>query len=120
MSARARRRGDTRRELVTIVWRDIPAQVTATDAGRAARAMLPSRFQRAIDRAAHVAGLTDRHDYIAQWRRVSVPLDAGADLDAAVAAEVARLDALHDRDSLAALVRSGGLRGAGTSTKAAR
>jgi hypothetical protein len=104
------RRRAGRRQLVTILWRDVPAQVTATDGTSTRRGMLPRRFQTAIDRAAKVAGLTDRHAYIAQWRREAVPLGDDVDLERAVADEVARLDAAHDREMLAALVRSGGLR----------
>ncbi len=96
--------------MVTILWRDVPAQVTVTCAGHTERALMPSRFQIAIDRAARVAGLTDRHDYVAQWRRVTRDLTGTVDDPAALAAaEVARLDAAHDRDTLAALVRSGGV-----------
>ena len=45
--------------LVTIYWRDIPAQVTAQRGRSREKALLDARFQDAIDRAAIVAGLTD-------------------------------------------------------------
>lgn len=104
----SRRRRTTAPGLVLISWRDIPAQVTATGVETEAKAILPSRFQKAIDKAANVAGKTDHHAYIGEWRRTTLPLD-GSDARAAVDALVERLDAQHDRARLAALVRQGGL-----------
>lgn len=95
-------------ELVVICWRDIPAQVTFSGGSRTAKAMLPARFQRAIDRAAKVAGKTDHQAYIGEWRRESRPVEG--DPDEAVAALVRELDAAHDRAGLETLVRQGGLR----------
>ena len=61
MSPGGRRRRGPGPGIVTIYWRDIPAQVTATDAdGQTEKVLLEPRFQHAIDRAAHVAGLTTR------------------------------------------------------------
>ncbi|NIR40211.1 MAG: hypothetical protein GWN07_30790, partial [Actinobacteria bacterium] len=39
-------------ELITIKWREIPAQVTARDGRRKVSIQLSDRFQVAIDRAA--------------------------------------------------------------------
>ena len=44
-------------KLVTIYWRDIPAQVTAQAGRHREKALLDARFQHAIDRAATVATL---------------------------------------------------------------
>ncbi len=114
MTARApsRQRRRTQASVVVIYWRDIPAQVTAQAGEHAAKVVLPARFQKAIDKAAHVAGLTDRHDYIAQWRRDATSLDelehdAGS-LECLVQATARRLDAHYDREALAELVRNGG------------
>lgn len=102
----SRRRRGGGPELVTIYWRDIPAQVNASsDAGKH-QAMLSARFQHAIDRAAGVAGLTDTDSYVQQWRRVSVPLDG--DPSTAADDEAARLEAHYDRDRLEDLVANGG------------
>lgn len=58
---------------VTVVyWRDIPAQVMAGQGRGAVRALLPERFQEAIDRAATRAGLIDSDDYMSEWRKVTV------------------------------------------------
>ncbi len=56
-------------KLITIYWRDIPAQVTAQKGRMREKALLEARFQHAIDRAAVVAGLTDTDWYIAPWYR---------------------------------------------------
>lgn len=103
---RGRRRSNTS-EMVTIFWRDIPAQVTATVAGTKGSWVLEERFQVAIDRAAGVAGLTDAHDYVLQWRRVAVP--CSGDPQEVARAEAERLQDLYDRDRVRALVDTGGL-----------
>ncbi|MFA9430387.1 virulence factor [Egicoccus sp. AB-alg2] len=92
---------------MTILWRDIPAQVTATDGARHEKALLPTRFQRAIDRAARVAGKTELHAYVAEWRRREEPL--AGDPGDVVTARVAELDRSYSRTRLADLVRNGGL-----------
>lgn len=103
-----RRRRSGPPELVVISWRDIPAQVTVSGGDHTAKAMLPARFQRAIDRAAKVAGKTDHQAYIGEWRREARDVDG--DPDEAVSALVRELDAAHDRAGLETLVRQGGLR----------
>mgnify|MGYP001821799681 CR=1 FL=1 len=105
MTRRGRRGGGN--ELVVIYWRDIPAQVSATDGDNSAKLLLDQRFQLAIDRAAGVAGLIDGHAYVAQWRRDTRPLDG--DPSTAAAVELARLDEAYPRERLRSLVRNGGL-----------
>ena len=94
-------------QLVTIYWRDIPAQVTAQQGRSREKALLDARFQHAIDRAAMVAGMDDTDSYVAQWRREAVK--CLADLAPAVAVEAARLDESYPDDRLERLVRSGGV-----------
>ena len=94
-------------ELVTIYWRDIPAQITAQEGRTREKALLGARFQHAIDRAAMVAGMDDTDSYVAQCRRESAPLSD--DMAAAVAAELARIDAAYDPERLEHLVQSGGI-----------
>ena len=93
--------------LVTIFWRDIPAQVTAQRGRSREKALLDVRFQDAIDRAAIVAGLTATDSYLAEWRRVAT--GCNGDMAAIVAAEVARLEDAYPRDRLDRLVRAGGV-----------
>jgi hypothetical protein len=93
--------------LITIYWRDIPAQVTAQQGRSREKALLDARFQHAIDRAAMVAGMDDSDSYITQWRRISTPCPP--DMAAAVATETARLAESYPADRLERLVRSGGV-----------
>ena len=102
------RRGRGGPGLVTIYWRDIPAQVTATtESGDKEQVLLHQRFQVAIDRAAAVAGLTTTDDYVNEWRREATPVEGDAIAAAHAAAE--QLDEAHPRDVLEALVANGGL-----------
>jgi hypothetical protein len=95
-------------ELTVILWRDVPAQVTAADGARTVRRELDDRFQKAIDAAAMKAGLIGSDDYLDAWRRDTRA--CGDDLEAEVAAEVDRLERKHTREVLLALVRAGGVR----------
>ena len=93
--------------LVTIYWRDIPAQVTAQRGRSREKALLDARFQDPIDRAAIVAGLTNTDSYLAEWRRVAARCNG--DMAATVAAEVARLEDAYPGDRLERLLRAGGV-----------
>ena len=94
-------------ELTVILWRDIPAQVTASDGETTARAQLSDHFQNAIDAAAMMAGLTEMDGYLEEWRRET--RSCRDDLAAEVEAEVARLETVYSRDVLLRLTRAGGL-----------
>ena len=66
--------------LITLYWRDIPAQVIA-ERGRGrqreqAKVELPRRFSIAIDAAAMRDGADSTDDYLAEWRR-SEPAPCG-------------------------------------------
>jgi len=93
--------------LVTIYWRDIPAQVTAQRGRSREKALLDARFQDAIDRSAIVAGLADADSYLAEWRRVTA--GCNGDMAAVVAAEAARLEDAYPGDRLERLIRAGGV-----------
>jgi hypothetical protein len=114
-SPRRRRRGNAN-ETITISWRDIPAQVNVTFGGEKGSWLLEERFQKAIDNAATVAGLTDADDYVLEWRRASSPcmLPDGADPATTDPENIARIEAerlqeLYPRDRLRQLVADGGL-----------
>ncbi len=94
-------------QLVTILWRDIPAQVLAKNGRVAERRVLPGRFQDAIDRAATRAGLTSDDDYLAEWRRET--RECSDDLAAEVRAEEERLLATFSEAVLASYIRSDGV-----------
>ena len=66
------RRGGS--EVVVIMWRDIPAQINGKAGADKHQVILPHRFQKAIDRAAMVAGKKTAQEYVGEWRRTSYPL----------------------------------------------
>ena len=94
-------------DLTVIYWRDIPAQVRVGRGRRAARAVLPERFEQAIDRAAMKVGATDSDAYIAEWRDV---IEAATDGDPQELAEAraAALDAAYPNERLRALIDNQG------------
>lgn len=94
--------------LITVYWRDIPAQVIAKKGRESTKAMLSSRFQEAIDRAAMRAGRGGSDAYLAEWRRESAP--CGDDLQAEVDAAVAELESAYMDADLDALAKAKGMR----------
>ena len=99
------RRGN---ELVVIFWRDIPAQVNARAGAEKHQAVLPRRFQRAIDDAAMVAGKKTASEYVGEWRRTALPIPKDADGKEAAATEASRLDDAFPRERLQLFVANGG------------
>ncbi len=98
-------------KLVTIWWRDIPTQVNAQEGRTRYQAVLPRRFQRAVDEAATAAGLTQASDYVSEWRRDAVPLPAALDasaLQAAADSAAARFDGAYSKERLTAIARNAG------------
>lgn len=93
-------------KLITVYWRDIPAQVMAKERRQSEKIELNERFADAIDRAAMRAGLIGSDGYLEQWSRVSV--NCGDDLRAEVQTAAARLEATYDKDRLMALIRNHG------------
>ena len=94
--------------LITVYWRDIPAQVIAKRGRESLKVALPQRFQEAIDRAALRAGKGSSHAYLAEWRRVS--RECGSDLSAEAEAEAKRLEAAFSDEVLKRVVKAGGVR----------
>ena len=97
--------------LITLFWRDIPAQVIA-ESGRGrnrqqAKIELPRRFAIAIDAAAMKDGADSTDDYLAEWRR-SEPLPCGDNLYAEAAKLAAELEADYPAERVRQLVESGG------------
>ena len=54
-------------EYQVVYWRDIPAQVKIRSRLERIGRELPERFQKAIDRAAMLAGLTSTDGYLEEW-----------------------------------------------------
>jgi len=90
-----------------VFWRDIPAQVIVGKGRSASKAVLPERFEQAIDRCAMKIGAKDAEAYLAEWRRVPVGEVAGEPAEIA-AAEIARLDAAYDADRIKTLIAADG------------
>ena len=98
-------------QLITLYWRDIPAQVIA-ERGRGrqreqAKIELSRRFAIAIDEAAMRDGAEKTDDYLAEWRR-GVPVECGDDLDAVAAEHAAALEVEYPADRVRSLVENGG------------
>lgn len=102
----SRRRGGNG-NLVVICWRDIPAQVNAGSGSSKIQRILPRRFQRAIDRAAMVAGKTQASQYVGEWRRKLIPGDPD-DPEGAALAAAEELEAAFPLERLNAYVATGG------------
>ena len=91
-----------------IYWRDIPSQVIAQRGRKREKALLSSRFQEAIDRAAMRAGKGSSDAYLSEWCRKPSTIDSDAELQDICAAEVSRLEAEFSDENLLALIRNHG------------
>ena len=94
-------------KLVTVYWRDIPAQVIGQQGRKRHKQVLENRFALAIDRAAMRAGKGSSNAYLEEWRRESRPFDGN--MEDAVSSEVSRLQDLFPDDLLESTVKAGGL-----------
>ncbi|MEK9810173.1 MAG: virulence factor [Candidatus Nanopelagicales bacterium] len=92
---------------MTILWRDIPAQVIVGPGRRGAKAPLPERFEQANDRAAMKIGASDTDAYLAEWRTGEPYPMEGVAAEIA-AAEAARIDKEYDKERLIALIANDG------------
>ena len=92
-------------EVVTIYWRDIPAQVNGQHGRDRHQVLLSSKFQRAVDRAKRKAGIYTAEEDIAQWRRSSEACD---DHVFAAEAQAAALEAEYSKEYLGKLAYAGG------------
>lgn len=105
MSGRISRRGGAA-EVVTIYWRDIPAQVNGQAGRDRHQILLSAKFQRAADRAKRKAGVYTAEEDIAQWRREATP--CGGDVAAAAERAAAELEQQYSREYLGRLAYAGG------------
>lgn len=92
--------------LITVFWRDIPAQVIAKQKRTSAKVELSARFAEAIDHAAMRAGKGSTDAYLEEWRRVSAP--CGDDLESVANEAAAKLELDYDKDRLLALIKNEG------------
>jgi hypothetical protein len=97
--------------MILVYWRDIPSQVIVQRGRAREKALLSTRFQEAIDRAAMRAGKGGSDAYIAEWRRATSTVDADEDLKTLATAEARRFESEYSDDRLAALVKNKGIAG---------
>jgi hypothetical protein len=93
-------------EVVVIMWRDIPAQINGKAGDERHQVMLPHRFQKAIDRAAMVAGKKTAQDYVGEWRRTNHPVVG--ELVECVETTAASIEREFTNERLHVLVANGG------------
>ena len=94
-------------KLITVYWRDIPAQVIAKERRDTAKVQLSERFADAIDRAAMRAGKGSTDAYLEEWKRVSS--ECGNDLQAEAEAAAEKLEAAYDKERLMTLIKNQGI-----------
>ncbi|MEM6971939.1 MAG: virulence factor [Pseudomonadota bacterium] len=94
-------------KLSIVFWRDIPAQVVVKAGRKAAKRVLPERFEQAIDRCAMKVGARDSDTYLAEWRRGD-PVDVDGDIETVAEQTAARLDAEYDAAKIKELIAQGG------------
>jgi len=98
-------------KLISIYWRDIPAQVVGRQGRTNVKKVLDPRFAKAIDRAAMRAGRGSSDAYLADWRRETEMVSG--DLEELVAERVTSLENEFDDEHLEAVVKAGGVAGTG-------
>lgn len=92
--------------VVTILWRDIPAQVNAQAGRERHQIVLSAKFQRAIDRAKRKAHIYTADEDVAQWRRISTELIG--ELKESAQREADRIELEYTRRRLGVLAFAGG------------
>lgn len=95
-------------KLITVFWRDIPAQVIVKQGRNAAKVQLSQRFQEAIDRAAMRAGKGSSDAYLEDWKR-SAPRACSADIEAEARREADLLESRYSDEQLLRLIKAGGV-----------
>lgn len=95
-------------EIVTVFWRDIPAQVNGQLGRDRHQIVLPAKFARAIDRAKRKAGITTADQDVAQWARTTIVCAHKTDVAAEATAEADRLIAAYSTEYLGRLAYAGG------------
>jgi hypothetical protein len=94
-------------KLISIYWRDIPAQVIGRQARKKVKKELEPRFHEAIDRAAMRAGRGSSDAYLADWRRVTERVSG--DIEILVAEKVRVLEQEFPAGFLEKVVKAGGV-----------
>ena len=95
-------------QLKIVYWRDIPGQVVIRDGGRSKRLRLPTRFMRAIERAAYRLKKQQQDALFEPWHDVAQPLD-GDDIGSQAQRLMQQLDAHYTDEVLETLIRASGI-----------
>ncbi len=99
-------------ERIVVSWRDIPSQVIVKKGRERAKALLSSRFQQAVDRAAMRARKHSEDAYMSEWVRNRSTLDGDADPRAdlrAIANRIAQeIESGYSDERLLGLIRNHG------------
>jgi len=99
-------------KLITVYWRDIPAQVMLKQGRKVTKKELDKRFAEAIDRAAMRAGSGSSSAYLEDWRRDGRECkpEELIDLEKTVTSIVAQLESDFEPEYLEKIVKAGGLK----------
>ena len=102
-------------EKILVSWRDIPSQVIVKRGRKRAKALLSSRFQQAVDRAAMRARKQSEDAYMSEWVRNRSNMDDDDDPQAdleVIADRIAReLETSYSEERLLELIRNHGRTG---------
>lgn len=93
---------------ILVYWRDIPAQVIVKRGRNKGKVALSQRFHAAIDRAAMRAGKGGSDEYLADWRRDTLTIEGGDDVQSLAAQEAARIEADYSDEHLSRLIANFG------------
>ena len=93
-------------QLITVYWRDIPAQVIAKERRKSEKVQLSERFAPGNRCCRDARGQGRNRCLLEEWRRVSE--NCGDDLKSAVEVRAAKLEESYDREKLIELIRNHG------------
>ena len=94
-------------QLKIVFWRDIPGQVVIRQGRRSTRLRLPSRFSRAIERAAYRLKKKQQDALFEPWHDVTQPFNG--DVKQQAEALLRHLDAHYTEEVLETLIRANGI-----------
>jgi thymidylate kinase len=94
-------------DLTVILWRDIPTQVIAKIGRKRTKRQLSERFEQAVDRCAMKVDAHEHDSYLEEWRK-DLHVIEGDDSEAALEAEVQRIEVEYDTQRLRVMVENGG------------
>ena len=95
---------------IVMYWRDIPSMVIIKKKREKGKAMLPDRFQEAIDRAAMRAGKGSSDLYIEEWRRVVTDAESCDSLQETAVKEARILEEFISDELLKKMIKNNGFK----------